>query len=168
MQQMGPGSPTGVGKTPYLFLLAQVVLSQGRSQRHEERIQDSSPQPERSARKPGLGGDKRQQSVHLETRCLDVVCRRLQASSAAHYTMSLRSLNWLGSSRDLHTEASMFCALWSLSRGSASKPGPHLSPHWNMFDGAGLTERFSPLCQGLCLLFMHLCLSLHYPHPSGL
>jgi hypothetical protein len=88
MQQMGPGNLVGVGKTPYLFVFIQVILSphqKGRrrgSQVREERMQASSPQlgpgwgwgVGGGVRKLALRGDWRQQSECLETKCLDLVC----------------------------------------------------------------------------------------------
>lgn len=113
---------------------------------------------------------QRQQSVCVETRCLDLVCGRLQASSAACCTRCLRSLSWLGSSRGLWKAPSIFSVPRGLSRESVPLPGlfpsPLLSPYWDMFVGAGL--RYTPPCQGFCFLYIHFCLSLCFLMACGL
>lgn len=165
----GPRQSQGCGEDPFLtsaslFTSLSHLTRQGGEQglgNMKEGFRFPLHSSESSAKEPVVEGDQRQQSVCLETRCLDLVCGRLQASLATRCTRGLRSLSWLGSSRGLCTAPCIFSVPRGLSRESVPMPSlfprPLLSPYWDMFDGAGL--KCTPPCQGLCFLYIHFCLS---------
>lgn len=165
----GPRQSQGCGEDPFLtsaslFTSLSHLTRQGGEQglgNMKEGFRFPLHSSESSAKEPVVEGDQRQQSVCLETRCLDLVCGRLQASLATRCIRGLRSLSWLGSSRGFCTTPSIFSVPRGLSRESVPMPDlfprPLLSPYWDMFDGAGL--KCTPPCQGLCFLYIHFCLS---------